>query len=79
MVEKKQVGETNLTKLLAAMAPKLMPDQYVFCSVHGEYGDYSALSPLAAFRETEGLTLVLTKQAAMANKLSFSSVFSLSP
>jgi uncharacterized protein len=76
VVEEKQVGETNLTRLLAAMTPQLMPDQYVFCSVQGEYGDYSALVPLASFREAEGLTLVLTKQAAMANKLPFSSVFS---
>ncbi|MGX9462600.1 ACT domain-containing protein [Shewanella sp. A14] len=69
------VGETNLTALLASMSPVLLDDEYVFCSVQGQYGDYQALSPLATFRESEGLTLVVTKAAAVAEGLSFESVF----
>ena len=69
------VGETNLSKLLASMSPELMPNEYVFCSVKGEYGDFQELSPLATYREAEGLTLVVTKEAAIANKLPFESVF----
>ena len=69
------VGETNLSKLLATMSPELMPDEYVFCSVKGEYGDLNELSPLASYREAEGLTLVITKKAAVANKLNFESAF----
>lgn len=69
-------GETNLSKLLASMSPQLMADEYVFCSVQGDYSDFSALSPLASFRETEGLTLVVLKKEAIANKLPFESVFS---
>jgi len=69
------VGETSLSKLLATMSPELMPDEYVFCSVKGEYGDLNELSPLASYREAEGLTLVITKKAAVANKLNFESVF----
>ena len=69
------VGETNLCKLLGTMSPELMPDEYVFCTVQGEYLDFHELSPLASFREVEGLTLVLTKGAAIAKKLPFESVF----
>jgi hypothetical protein len=70
------VGETNLTALLASMSPVLLDDEYVFCSVPGgQYGDYQTLSPLATFRESEGLTLVLTKAAAIEGGLSFESVF----
>ncbi|WP_426415949.1 ACT domain-containing protein [Aestuariirhabdus sp. LZHN29] len=69
------VGETNLGKLLASMSPELLPDEYVFCTVPGEYGDYLQLSPLACFRETEGLTLVVTKSAAIAGQMPFESVF----
>lgn len=69
------VGEKNLSKLLNSMKPELMLSEYVFCSVQGEYCDFQALSPLASFHETEGLTLVVTKEAAIANKLPFESVF----
>ena len=69
------VGETNLSKLLASMSPELMPGEYVFCSVQGEYSDFNELSPIASFREAEGLTLVISKQSAIANKLPFESVF----
>lgn len=70
------VGETNLNKLLASMSPSLMSEQYVFCSVQGEYSDFNELLPLATFQEIEGLTLVVTKAVAIANKLPFESVFS---
>jgi hypothetical protein len=69
------LGETNLTALLASMSPVLLDDEYVFCSVQGQYGDYQTLLPLATFRESEGLTLVLTKAAAIEGGLSFESVF----
>lgn len=69
------VGETNLTTLLSSMSPQLHSQEYVFCCVNGEYSEYQALSPLASFRETEGLTLIVTKQAAEANQLTFESVF----
>lgn len=69
------VGETNLSKLLRSMSPALMPDEYVFCSVQGEYCDFHELSPLASYREVEGLTLVVSKKEAIANNLVFESVF----
>lgn len=69
------VGETNLDTLLSSMSPKLQPQEYVFCCVDGQYSDYQALSPLASFREAEGLTLVMTKEDASSHQLPFESVF----
>jgi hypothetical protein len=69
------VGITKLSQLLASISPVLMPDEVVFCSVQGELCDFFDLSPLASYRETEGLTLVVSKEVAIANKLPFESVF----
>lgn len=57
------------------MSPDLLPDEYVFCTVKGKYGDFAELSPLASFSEAQGMTLVITKEAAISGKLSFESVF----
>ena len=55
-------GETRLDRLLASMAPRLCDEEVVFLSfADAEYGDRGALSPIAAFRESEGLTLVVVK------------------
>ena len=56
-------GETNLARLLQSMTPQLNPGQYVFCCVPAEH-DCRALQPLASMRESEGLSLVLTREIA---------------
>ena len=69
-------GETNLNKLLSSMSPKLLDDEYVFCSIeNGQYGDFIDLSPLATYMEAEGLTLVITKDNADKAELEYESVF----
>ena len=68
-------GETNLSKLLASMSPKIMSGEYVFCSIEGDYQNTQDLNPLATYREVEGLTVVVTKEMALARELSFKSVF----
>jgi hypothetical protein len=65
----------DLNELLASMAPHLNEGEYVFCSLEGEYGDYIHLNPITAFRETEGLSLVIAKQNAVDNDISFESTF----
>lgn len=58
------------------MAPQLLPEKYVFCTVRdAEYGDYAEASPLASFVEDEGLTLVVTKENADKAGLKYESVF----
>jgi hypothetical protein len=69
-------GETDLNKLLASLSPKPMPGEYVFASFpDAAYGDHAALSPIAAFTESEGLTLVLPKQKADQHNVHYDAVF----
>lgn len=72
----KMSGETNLNKLLAQMAPQLLPDEYIFCSIpDGKYGDYAELAPFATVRETEGLTIVITRESADTAGIKYQSTF----
>jgi hypothetical protein len=58
-------GETDLAKLLSSMSPVLMPDEYVFLTFSGaQYGDYKELEPIVSILESEGLTLVVSKEKA---------------
>ena len=56
-------GETNLRRLLATMRPVLNPGEYVFCT-----STAAASIPmehvLGSFREPEGLTLIVAREAA---------------
>ena len=65
-----------LTAMLSSLLPELIAGEYAFCAVPALYAvDYAALSPLASFREREGLTLVLDVSAADAAGLAYDSVF----
>ena len=66
---------TDLNELLASMAPHLNEGEFVFCSLEGEYGDYLHLNPITAFRETEGLSLVIPKQSAIDNNINADSTY----
>ena len=57
------------------MSPQLCNGEYVFCSVEGDLSDFQHLHPIATFKEAEGLTLVLDKQAAIQAGIKFESVF----
>ncbi|WP_009632657.1 ACT domain-containing protein [Synechocystis sp. PCC 7509] len=58
------IGELNLTTLLRSMKPKLFEEDYVFCSVPTERVATLNLIPVCQFRESEGMTLIITKQQA---------------
>lgn len=65
-------GENNLQQLLRSMSPELLEDDYVFCTVeHARYGDYAEANPIASFTEAEGLTLVLSIDAAVKSGLTW--------
>ena len=69
-------GERDLEKLLESMSPKLMDGEYVFCTFeNAQYGDYADLDPLAAIRESEGLTLIIPRSKADDKGLGYESVF----
>lgn len=60
---------SDLAVLLRSMEPTLRPGACVYCMV--PFGtDISALSPLATVAESEGLTLVLSEEQAVAAGLS---------
>ena len=54
-------GERDLARLLASLAPQLDPEPYVF--VGGLDAIPPDITPLATFRETEGLSLVVRASA----------------
>lgn len=68
-------GETNLSILLKSMKPVLRNGEYVFCSVDYQNMSYLTFEPICVFREDEGLTLVLSRECADANNISYCSVF----
>jgi hypothetical protein len=62
--EAQMSGETNLTKLLASMRPRLQNGIYVFASLPHAVALPSGLEPVMTFREAEGRTLILEENAA---------------
>ncbi len=59
---------SNLAELLQTMHPVLNPGVYVFASVPAG-ADLGSLEPLATFRESEGLTLIVEERQADAANL----------
>jgi hypothetical protein len=69
-------GETDLSKMLASLAPKLQDEEYIFCTMEdGRYGDHPELEPIASFMEAEGLTLVIPKDRADEHGIPYEAVF----
>ncbi len=69
-------AETDLAALIRNLEPRTLPATYVVCSVEGaNYGALSRTSPLASFAEPEGLTLVLTRESADEEGLSYEGTF----
>ena len=69
------VGIVELDELLRSMTPEIQSGDYVFCTVDGDYSDYAHLSPLACFLEAEGLTLIVSVEAAEKAQLAYESTF----
>ena len=63
-------AETDLKRLLATMQPTLSPETYVFCSLK-DMDRLGALKPRMLFVEAEGLTLIIEREAALAEDLAF--------
>ena len=69
------LAETNLTILLRSLNPQLGPDDYVFCSVPVGREVDLLRDAWAIIRESEGVTLILTRDAADRHHLPYESVF----
>jgi uncharacterized protein len=59
---------TNLAELLRSMQPTLHEGAYAFVSV-APTTDFACLEPIATFRESEGLTLIVKQQRAVEAQL----------
>lgn len=69
-------GEIDLKKLLANLSPLLDSREYVFCSFKDSaYSDYAELNPIASFLEEEGLTLVIARDRADKEGISYQGIY----
>jgi len=64
-------GETDLSALLKNMTPLLNDGDYVFCTIPG-LTNIDINKIVAAFKEAEGITLILKKETADKFKLNYS-------
>lgn len=70
-------GIKDLKVLLKSMKPELDERDFVFCSVSKKNFKELKINPLMSFKEKEGITLIINKQEAEKNKLSYEGVWSL--
>lgn len=59
-------GETDLGTLLASMRLELLDGTYVFATLAPDAPQPEGLEPVMVFREREGMTLIVTEDAAEA-------------
>lgn len=70
-------GETNLTKLLKTMEPKLASDNYVFVTLpKNSYIDWQELNPKGMYIEEEGITLIITTKQAEEESIKYQGQYS---
>lgn len=62
-------AETNLDRLLLTMQPVLAAGEYMFSTLPPGARVPAGLTPIATFREVEGLTLILPSAEAVAAAL----------
>lgn len=69
-------GETNLSKLISAMSPSLLADEFVFVSLaYDKLAQLEGLLPFASFQEKEGLSLILKKTDADTKQFAYDGIF----
>lgn len=75
-VARREPDGGKLPAMLSSLSPELLAGEYAFCTLPESHPvDYPALSPLASFREREGLTLVLDVSTADAAGLAYEAIF----
>ncbi|KAG4419083.1 hypothetical protein IFR04_007775 [Cadophora malorum] len=68
---KSATGETSLSALLSTLKTALSPETFVFLTVPNGQSPPPSLFIQMLFRETEGLTIITTKESAEAHKLEY--------
>lgn len=69
-------GESNLKTLIREMKPQVVPGEFVFCSIREDELESLNL-PKLVFQEPEGITIIVTKEVANQNGLSYESTWGL--
>ena len=67
-------GMSELDRLLAALAPRLVEGEFVFCTLASRSVP-AGLSPVAVFEEAEGTTVICRRESAAAAGLGFEGAF----
>ena len=68
-------GIIELEELLKSMSPAVQEGEYAFCTLTDLDFDYKHLKPIATFRESEGLTLVLSVDEAAKEGIAFEGTY----
>lgn len=70
-------GIVNINILLQQMKPVLDKKEYVFCTkkCFDINEEIIKLKPISTFLEKEGMTIIITKEIADKNKLSYDAIF----
>jgi hypothetical protein len=68
-------GIVELDELLRSMLPEIQEGEFVFCTFSSDEINYNHLNPLASFRESEGLTLILPVETAVQENIKFEGTF----
>jgi len=63
--------------MLKSMKPKLIDNEFVFCTISDSQLSSLKASPLLIFKEDEGTSIILKKEEAEANSLSYSDIWAL--
>ncbi|MHA1134894.1 MAG: ACT domain-containing protein [Candidatus Thorarchaeota archaeon] len=70
-------GYKELSYLLKNMEPSHVPGSYIFATVSEETLETLGSTPRLVFREDEAITVIVTKEIAEANSISFKTLWSL--
>lgn len=70
-------GFRDLRFLLENIEPRHIPGEFVFCSIDTNTLRALRDTPLLIFRETEGITVVILKDVALENGLTFDTTWGL--
>ena len=65
----------ELDQLLKSMSPEMQVGEYAFCTLACDDFNYKQLNPLASFKESEGITVIVSVEVAIQEKLAFSGTF----
>lgn len=69
-------GALDLKDILVNMNPVLNGDEYVFCTFPNLSAEaFLRLNPISTFQEKEGVSLIVTREVADRNGISYDSVF----